>query len=196
MSHITSLDHSRLESGSRLWGGSWHQVNSFSNLQRWFQPSPSCPPLLRRLAVFCDARSRQTVGTVSRQPREIWLIGRNMFCSFSTKLLLNIRHLSLDHLDSVLRCSALRVITHRTPLEDHLHIWHCVTHKSATHKEYTDHLTSRGNDSIQANARNCMLMNACLGKSCCSVCCCCGLESADSVSCKDCHRHPCTHDHN
>ena len=40
---MVSLDHSRLKSLRE----SWPQINSFSELKRWFQPSLSCLPLLQ-----------------------------------------------------------------------------------------------------------------------------------------------------
>ena len=40
MFHVTSLDHSRLKSRSRLLGESWPQVSSFPEMERWFQAFP------------------------------------------------------------------------------------------------------------------------------------------------------------
>ena len=69
----------------------------FSELQRGLQPPLSCPPFFRSLAVFPDPKSRQTIALC-------WGIHVSFGWSAGTC------------------CS---VITYKTCLGDHFHMWHC-----------------------------------------------------------------------
>ena len=77
------------------------------NSSAGFNPPLSCPPFFRSLAVFPDPKSRQTIALC-------WGI-----------------HVSLGW-SSGTCCS---VITYKTCLGDHFHMWHCVPHSSLQNKK-------------------------------------------------------------